>query len=430
MVRNKENMNPLNIDRRQGTLATSAIALLIIVAFVTGCGRSVGTTTSEGVDAGKAAPKPPAAQPQLIKTWLGNWERNFYGTGPIPDRPLKIIWQVKTGFISGRLHPDGWGGTSWPGQPTATRNRVYFPSADGNVYSIDTADGTVMWKFKATDSFKAAPSLVGDRIIASGLDHIIYCLNAADGSLLWSFKAGFEIDGSIMEKDGRIYFGCEDRSFYCLNLSDGSLVYKTPLGGSMEGSGTAVDGRIYIGTESGQLYCLNQPDGKIIWQAAIGAGADSDSTPAVNGDYVYTAAEDGYVRCFRRDNGEEVWKWKSDPGGSGSGGRGGFWASPIVVDGNIYIGSDNGNFYCLTVDGKVVWKTRMHMAVWGTAPYVDGKLIVPDKAGWISILDAKDGRILSEIKIGDSVNSTPAVLNGRIYIGAFMGQLYCLGFED
>jgi outer membrane protein assembly factor BamB len=198
----------------------------------------------------------------------------------------------------------------------------------------------------------------------------------------------------------------------------------------MEGSGTAVNGRNYIGTERGNLYCLDQPTGKIIWQSPIGNGADSDSTPAVNGDFVYTAAEDGYVRCFRRDNGQEVWTWKSDPGGSESKGRGGFWASPIVWENNIYIGSDNGNFYKLTMDGQMVWKTRMHMAVWGTSPIVDGKMIVGDKAGWVNVLDPKDGKILSELKIGDSVNATPAVLNGRIYVGAFMGQLYCLGFDD
>ncbi|MEO6393635.1 MAG: PQQ-binding-like beta-propeller repeat protein [Pyrinomonadaceae bacterium] len=422
-------MKPEQITRRKRSFAITGLLILMAI-LSSGCGRPVGTVTSDGVEAGRSAPKPPPALPQLVKTWLGNWERNFYGTGPIPDKPLKVIWQIKTGYISGRLHPDGWGGTSWPGQPTVTRDTVYYPSADGNVYSVNVKDGTINWKSKATDSFKAAPTILGDRIIASGLDHIIYCIDRNDGSLIWKFTAGFEIDGSVMEKDGRIYFGCEDSNFYALNLSDGSLVYKIQLGGSMEGSGTAVDGRIYVGTERGQLYCLNQVDGKIIWQAPIGNGADSDSTPAVHGDFVYTAAEDGYVRCFRKDNGQEVWKWKSDPGGSESGGRGGFWASPIVWENNIFLGSDNGNFYKLTMDGQMVWKTRMHMAVWGTSPIVDGKIIVGDKAGWVNILDPKDGRILTEIKIGDSVNATPAVLNGRIYIGAFMGQLYCLGFED
>jgi outer membrane protein assembly factor BamB len=222
-------MNPeqyfreVRVSRRgRGT----ALALLFIsLAISFGCGRSLKDAATQGVKDGQAAPKPTPAPPQMVQTWLGNWERNSYGSGPIPNKPLKVIWQIKTGYISGRLHPDGWGGTSWPGQPTVTRDTVYYPSADGNVYSVNTKDGSINWKFLATDSFKAAPTILGDRIIAHGLDHIIYCINRNDGTLIWKYTTGFEIDGSVMEKDGRIYFGCEDSYFYALNLSDGSLVY-------------------------------------------------------------------------------------------------------------------------------------------------------------------------------------------------------------
>jgi len=41
-------------------------------------------------------------------------------------------------------------------------------------------------------------------------------------------------------------------------------------------------------------------------------------------------------------------------------------------------------------------------------------------------VSADDGRSISELKIGDNINATPAVLNGHIYIGAFNGNLYCL----
>jgi eukaryotic-like serine/threonine-protein kinase len=57
---------------------------------------------------------------------------------------------------------------------------------------------------------------------------------------------------------------------------------------------------------------------------------------------------------------------------------------------------------------------------------VDGRLVFGDKAGWLHSVDAANGQQISEIKIGDNINATPAVLNGRIYIGAFNGKLYCL----
>jgi hypothetical protein len=43
------------------------------------------------------------------------------------------------------------------------------------------------------------------------------------------------------------------------------------------------------------------------------------------------------------------------------------------------------------------------------------------------MISAADGAVISEIKIGDNINATPAILDGRIYVGAFNGKLYCLG---
>ena len=293
-----------------------------------------------------AEPKPlPKAPPASIPNWLGNPERRFYGTGPWQPGPLEIVWQLETGSITGRLHKDPWGGTSWPGQPSVDNDRVYFPAADGNVYCLNRRDGSVIWKYQAKDSFKTTPIIVGDRIIASGLDHHVYCLSASDGTLIWDYTTGFEVDCSSVVIDGRVYFGGEDGFFYCLSLKDGSLLWL----GSMEGSLTAVDGRIYVGTEQGYLYCLNVTDGSTVWKARI--GADSDSTPAVAAGFVYTAAEDGYVYCFRQSNGEPVWKFKAKGGLSKFyKERSGFWASPIVLKDRVYIGSNNGFMYCLTAD--------------------------------------------------------------------------------
>jgi hypothetical protein len=77
----------------------------------------------------------------------------------------------------------------------------------------------------------------------------------------------------------------------------------------------------------------------------------------------------------------------------------------------------------------VVWKYKARGPIWGTAPVVDGRVVFGDKAGWMHLLSAADGKEISELKIGDNVNSTPAVLDGRIYVGAFNGKLYCLEIQ-
>jgi len=313
----------------------AGLALLCCLPFLSGC-------TTKAVSEAPAAPIEKPKPPTAVPMWLGNAERNFYGTGPWKDGQLKVVWDVKTEFISGRLHKDPWGGTSWPGQPSIRDDRVYFPSADGYVYCLNKNDGSVIWKFRGKDSMKATPVILDDKILASGLDHHLYCLNPKDGSVIWDHEAGFEIDGSTIVVDDRIYFGCEDHNLYCLNLADGKLIYKIPVG-SVEASITMKDGRIYLGTEGGDLYCIDPADGKFIWKARI--GADSDSTPAVVNGFVYTAAEDGVVRCYKADNGELVWNFVTEGGHLGRASEHiGIWGSPIYHDGKIYIGSNDG-FY-------------------------------------------------------------------------------------
>ena len=263
-----------------------------------GCGGTAVSRTEA-----ETAPKKhlEAVLPTSIPMWLGNPSRTFYGTGPWSDRPLEVTWEVKTKLTSGRLHKLGWGGSSWPGQPSVMGDRVYFASADSYLYCLDLRDGRVIWSFKSEDSLKTTPTIVGDRLITSGLDHYIYCLKLNDGSLVWKFKTGFEVDGSSAVINGRVYFGGEDGFYYCLSLENGSLIYKTERLGSMEGSSSVVDDRIYVGTEQGDLFCLNMSDGVVVWKARI--GADSDSTPAVSNGLVYTSAEVGHVYCFRQSNG-------------------------------------------------------------------------------------------------------------------------------
>jgi len=186
-------------------------------------------TRTEAKPQPAAPPKPPTSVP----FWLGNASRNFYGTGPWSDAPLEVVWSFETKGISGRLHKDPWGGSSWPGQPSVDEQHVYFGSADGRLYCLNAKDGSLVWSYKTEDSLKATPTIVGDRLIASGLDHYIYCVDKKTGTLLWKYKTGFEVDCSSAVIDNRVYFGGEDGFFYSLNLDDGALIYKTERLGSM-----------------------------------------------------------------------------------------------------------------------------------------------------------------------------------------------------
>src|SRR6185369_7760639 len=135
------------------------ILLLSAQLSLSACGGKVISKTEA-----HAPPEPPKA-PSSIPAWLGNPSRNFYGTGPWSDGPLEIVWEFETDYITGRLHKDPWGGSSWPGQPSVDENHVYFGSADGRLYCLDKKDGRLIWSYKTEDSLKATPTIVGNRLI-------------------------------------------------------------------------------------------------------------------------------------------------------------------------------------------------------------------------------------------------------------------------
>ncbi len=245
------------------SLFPGSLFALFAVLLVTACGPKIVKEAPAEVRVEK--PKPAMAVPM----WLGNPERSFFGSGPIP-KALKVIWDFKTSWTRGRLHPDPWGGSGWPGQPAIVGDRVYFGSADSYVYCVNKSDASLVWKFKTTDSAKSSPCVAGDRLVIGNLDHTVYCLNTNDGSLVWKYQTGFETDSSSSIIGDRVYIGGEDHFYYCFDLKDGRIVFKQQLGGSVEGGTTVVGDRIYVDTEAGDLFCLNREDGAIIWKARIG----------------------------------------------------------------------------------------------------------------------------------------------------------------
>ena len=57
-------------------------------------------------------------------------------------------------------------------------------------------------------------------------------------------------------------------------------------------------------------------------------------------------------------------------------------------------------------------------------------MVFGDKAGYLAILSIEDGKLIQEIKLGDNINSTPVVLDGRIYLGSTNAHFYCLGAKE
>lgn len=129
-----------------------------------------------------------------------------------------------------------------------------------------------------------------------------------------------------------------------------------------------------------------------------------------------------------------------------SGGR--IWSKPVIHEGHIYFGNDDGKFTCLnSTDWSVVWQFNCTAEVRSSALVEEGKVVFSSDDGYLYSLDADSGDLIWKAHIGndeaprikltkdgggpfDYMCSSP-VSNGQyIFIGSLDSSVYAVDKND
>ena len=115
----------------------------------------------------------------------------------------------------------------------------------------------------------------------------------------------------------------------------------------------------------------------------------------------------------------------------------GVWATPALhSDGVIYVPTDSGDLLAIDTDtGETVWSGSVGVNAWSSPAIVDDTLVIAVDCFAESALRAYDitdplaPRELwtRPLATGSCIESTPAVWNGNIYVGARDGFMYAFG---
>ena len=105
----------------------------------------------------------------------------------------------------------------------------------------------------------------------------------------------------------------------------------------------------------------------IKWSAPL--GRHTMATPSIQGGLVYVTDSQHFVRCIDQGTGEEV--WNHDTGGE-------MWASAMVADGKVYVGTRNGQFWILKAGRtkSVLYHTDLGSPISSTAVAANHTLFV------------------------------------------------------
>jgi outer membrane protein assembly factor BamB len=93
-------------------------------------------------------------------------------------------------------------------------------------------------------------------------------------------------------------------------------------------------------------------------------------------------------------------------------------STAAVHDGIVYFADFSGFLHALDAKtGQVYWTHDMFAAVWGSPLVVEGRVYLGDEDGDITILQAgRELKVIGEMNMGSSVYSTPVPANGALFI--------------
>jgi hypothetical protein len=140
------------------------------------------------------------------------------------------------------------------------------------------------------------------------------------------------------------------------------------------------------------------------------------SSSAVVDGKVYVGSNDHNVYCLDASTGTRIWNYTTDSPVS---------PSPAVSDGKVYVGSWDHKVYCLDAStGAQVWNYTTDDYVVSSSAVVDGKVYVGSNDHNVYCLDASTGTQIWNYTTGNDVDSSAAVAGGKVYIGSGDYKVY------
>ncbi len=178
-------------------------------------------------------------------------------------------------------------------------------------------------------------------------------------------------------------------------------------GGFVDAAPVRVDSLVLVPSWDGRLYALN-PAGQAVWTAALGDVVDS--TPASDGERVYSHTWQREVIALEAGSGKELWRFQYPESPADDHRQGGL----LLAGDQLLVPAWNGHLYALEPQtGRLLWSYSTGAALRAAPLLEEERLYLPDSAGVLHCLDLK-GQLLWSLDLGAPLLSTPAAVAGGL----------------
>ena len=203
-------------------------------------------------------------------------------------------------------------------------------------------------------------------------DARVIALDAATGAERWSKSRQEKVNwaspiiASINNTPQLVLMGCPSITSY--NPNTGEQLWRVEcLTGEVGASACSANGVVYGASEYSRLIAINAADGSILWE-------NNDflpevASPAATKDNIYVATSYGFAVSFDTQTGKPRIEHELGTG---------FYSSPIIADGKVYLISMDGKVHIFSTDNdfKLLDSFETGEPTVATPAFTDGKIVV------------------------------------------------------
>jgi outer membrane protein assembly factor BamB len=284
-------------------------------------------------------------------------------------------------------------------------------------FTIDTVNPplTLKWTYDLGYDTESSPVIVGN-VLYVGSNYGIHAIDVDSGKELWRTSTDGFVKAVPTVVDGVLYVGPYARQFVAIDIKDGTIKwdYKNTTGGYLH-SAAVVNNLVYVATD-GTFYALNVQTGEPAWLSLI--GRVSESSPAIADGLIVFGTDKGLIVALDATSRMEKWHYGT--------GIADVVSSPLIANGTIFIASNDGNIYALTMNGVLKWKYSTGNNVKSSPSIKDGTVFVGSQDSNLYAIDAQTGAPKWKFMAGGYVDSSPAISNNVVYFGARSNMIYAL----
>jgi len=333
----------------------------------------------------------------------------------------KLLWEHRFNVYLSDVPPHRVGWASPVGDP-ATGN-VYVFGVGGNLIGLNR-DGKVLWERSLAEDFglltthggrTVSPIIDGDLLIVSGVTfqwgqhgrgaHRFMAFDKKTGETMWvSAPGGRPYDTTyappiIVNVNGTrlLIQGGSDGFVYAIKPQTGEPVWKIEISKRGLNTGVVVYNNLAILTHSEE----NLDSSEMGMMLAVDATAKGEikkdqikwstygwqggfSSPVLDGDRLYQVDNGANIAAFDVNTGKQL--WLKNLGTIQK-------ASPVLADGKLYVGTENGKFYilkpsatgCEILDEDQLGTEELPEAIVGSAAVSNGRVYFASDSGLYAI---------------------------------------------